>query len=144
MVTDTGTNANLYCISLESFDVIASVEGFAPEGENVHSVRFDGTAAYVCTAVSTKVQVLDPVFFFDLSDLNNITYKDTGTIEGMSTSLIHYGDGYLIGIGNGVYNGNDSREVLKIEVYKENGDVVVPICKYDLMPVQFSDEYKAY
>ena len=96
VVTTTKTSADLYCISLESFEEIASVKGFAPEGEIVYSVRFNGEKAFVCTAKKSLTVVLDPVFFFDLSDLDNITYKDTGTIEGMSTSLIDYGNGYLI------------------------------------------------
>ena len=92
------TSVNLYVISLENYKVIASVESFAPIGETVRSVRFDGTDAYVCTAIELK----DPVFFFDLTDVNNITYKETGTIEGFSTSLINLGDGYLLGIGTSV------------------------------------------
>jgi hypothetical protein len=62
----------------------------------------------------------------------------------MSTSLIDYGNGYLIGIGNGVAEGYNSRDVMKIEAYTEFEGRVVGVCKYELMPVQFPTEYKAY
>ena len=130
-----GTSANLYCISLDNFEIVATVEKFAPVGETVRSVRFDGTAAYVCTAVQLK----DPVFFFDLSDVNNITYKETGTIEGFSTSLVNFGNGYLLGIGVG--NGWGS---LKIEVYEESEYGVVSVAAYELENAYYAEDYKSY
>ena len=129
------TNANLYCIDLTNFEAIAKVEKFAPEGETVESVRFNGTKAYVCTAV--VITFSDPVFFFDLSDLQNITWTDTGTIDGYSTSLIDFGHGYLVGIGY-----NDKRQ-LKIEVYTQGEGKVESVCSYELS-VSFSEEYKSY
>lgn len=141
VVTTTKTSADLYCISLESFEEIASVKGFAPEGEVVHSVRFDGTNAYVCTAKQVANVELDPVFFFDLSDLNNITYKDTGTIKGLSNSLVDFGDGYLLGIGQ--YNGGGPT-AFKAEIYKETEDRVVSVCKYEIPAIIFPFTYKAY
>ena len=129
------TNANLYCIDASSFEILATVESFAPWGESVRSVRFDGNTAYVCTSI----QLSDPVFFFDLSNLNNITYTDTGTIEGFSTSLINFGDGFLVGIGVGGDGGS-----LKIEVYTEEGGAVVPLCSYELKNTYYSTEYKSY
>ncbi len=129
------TNANLYCIDASTFEILATVESFAPWGETVRSVRFDGDAAYVCTSI----QLSDPVFFFDLSDLNNITYTHTGTIDGFSTSLINFGDGFLVGIGVGGEGGS-----LKIEVYTEESGVVVPLCSYELKSTYYSTEYKSY
>ena len=143
VVTTTQTSADLYCISLESFEEIASVKDFAPEKERVQSVRFDGNSAYVCTAINRQNQILDPVFFFDLSDLDNITYKDTGTIDGMSTSLVDFGKGYLIGIGR-LLNDYGNPLILKIEVYKENEKGVISVCKYVLSDVASPTEYKAY
>lgn len=131
----TGTSANLYCISLEDYEIISSVVGFAPQGETVKSVRFDGTDAYVCTAIERK----DPVFFFDLSDVNNITYKETGTIEGFSTSLVNFGNGYLLGIGTGSLWGS-----LKLEIYEESEDGVISVCAYELDNSQYSEDYKSY
>ena len=137
MVSDVnrGTNASLYCIDFKERRIIASVCDFAPAGESVQSARFDGTAAYVCTSIELK----DPVFFFDLSDLSNITFKDTGTIEGFSSSLVNFGDGYLLGIGVGA-----SSDTLKIEVYEEDGDGVRSVCKYESVSTYNSSDYKSY
>lgn len=128
-------SASLYCISLDDFSVIASVENFAPDNEQAESVRFDGDRAYVCTA--KIIELTDPVFFFDLSDLNNITYTDTGTIDGYSSSLIDLGEGYLMGVG---YSGSGG---LKIEIYEEAADKVVSVCSYEA-DASFTEEYKAY
>lgn len=132
-----GTNASLYCIDTNSWDIVAEVKDFAPWGEEVVSARFDGDKAYICTAVTMKYT--DPVYFFDLSDLNNITYTDTGTIEGYSTSLVDFTEGMLLGIGYG-----DSRMTLKIEVYKEGADKVESVCSYIKEEVGYSEDYKAY
>ena len=134
--TATGeSNASLYCIDLSTFEVVASVIDFAPPREEIQSVRFDKETAYVCTSI----EMSDPVFFFDLSDLNNITYKDTGTIEGFSTSLINLGNGYLLGIGRG---GDWSS--FKVEVYEETADGVRSVCSYELENAEYSTEYKSY
>ncbi len=134
--TATGqSNVSLYCIDLSSFEIVASVIDFAPPREEVKSVRFDKNTAYVCTSI----ELSDPVFFFDLSDLDNISYKDTGTIEGFSTSLINLGKGYLLGIGRG-----KSWSSLKVEVYEEAGDKVGSVCSYELENVEYSAKYKSY
>lgn len=134
--TATGqSNASLYCIDLSTFEVVASVIDFAPPREEIQSVRFDKEIAYVCTSI----ELSDPVFFFDLSDLNDITYKDTGTIEGFSTSLINLGNGYLLGIGRG-----DSWSSFKVEVYEETEDGVRSVCSYEIEDAQYSTEYKSY
>ena len=134
--TATGqSNASLYCIDLTTFEIVASVIDFAPPREEVQSVRFDGTTAYVCTSI----ELSDPVFFFDLSDLTNVTYKDTGTIEGFSTSLINLGDGYLLGIGRG-----SSWSTLKIEIYEETEDGVRSVDAYEMKDATYSTEYKSY
>ena len=136
IMTATGnSNASLYCIDLSTFKTVASVIDFAPPREEIQSVRFDKEMAYVCTSI----ELSDPVFFFDLSDLNNITYKDTGTIEGFSTSLINLGNGYLLGIGRGGSWGS-----LKIEVYEETEDGVRSVCSYEREDVEYSTEYKSY
>ena len=137
VVTSFASNAALYCIDLETWQIVGEVRDFAPSGETVESVRFDGTNAYVCTAV--VVTFTDPVYFFDLSDMSNITYTDTGVIEGYSSSLVNFGDGLLLGIGYG-----DSRDTLKIEVYAENGDKVESIASYEQDTVLFSEDYKSY
>ena len=139
LMTDSiaDTSADLYCIDLSTFRIVSSVIGFAPLGESAEAVRFEGDKAYVCTAV--VVQNTDPVFFFDLSDIHNITYKDTGEIVGYSTSLIALGNGFLLGIGIG-----DKQTTLKIEVYRESENGVISVCKYEMESVICSSDYKSY
>ena len=134
--TATGlSNASLYCVDLSSFEIIASVIDFAPPREEIQSVRFDKETAYVCTSI----ELSDPVFFFDLTDLDNITYKDTGTIEGFSSSLINLGDGYLLGIGRG-----NSWSGFKVEVYEETETGVRSVSAYELDRAEYSTDYKSY
>ena len=128
-------SASLYVVSLESGETVASVENFAPSGEEVASVRFDGDKLYVCTAV--VVTFTDPVFFFDLSDYSNITYTDTGVIEGFSTSLINLGEGFLLGIGREGWQYN------KIEVYEEQAGKVVSVAEF-IFDGEYSENYKDY
>ncbi len=132
--TGGGTNAALYLVSLEGFSIVNKVERFAPDGETVRSARFDGASAYVCTSIELK----DPVFFFDLSDVENITYKETGTIEGFSTSLVDFGEGLLLGIGVG---GFDS---VKLEMYREGEYGVIPFAAHEIKDASYSTDYKAY
>lgn len=127
-------NANLFCIRVKDFEFVAEILEFAPEDENIKSARFDGDIAYVCTSVD----FYDPVFFFDLSNLRNITYKDTGTIEGYSTSLIDIGDRLLLGIGYG-----KSKNVLKVELYREGKKDVESVSVHE-ETAHFSLEYKSY
>ena len=131
------SNAALYCIDLSTFKIVGEVRDFAPDGETVESVRFDGTSAYVCTAV--VITFTDPVYFFDLSDMSNITYTDTGDIEGYSSSLVNFGEGLLLGIGYG-----ENRNTLKIEVYAEDGNSVVSLASYEVKNVNFATDYKSY
>ena len=128
------TNASLYCINLDTWQIDASVEDFAPPNESVSSVRFDKEKVYVCTSI----QLSDPVFFFDLSDIHNISVKDTGTISGYSTSLVEFGDGYLLGIGY------DSYDSFKAEIYRETETSVESVCTYYVHKSVFSETYKSY
>ena len=127
-------SASLHCVNLSKMKVASSVENFAPNGETVQAVRFRGDSAYVCTAVVNT----DPVFVFDLSDINNITYKDTGTIPGYSINLMKFGD-YLLGIGYG-----EVGTTLKIELYKETDSNVESVAIYENANCTFSREYKAH
>lgn len=138
-------NAHLWCYDVEKGEMIASVRAFAPDGDDVRSVRFVGDSAYVCTAKTIKDEegmlysVVDPVYFFDLSDLNNITYSESDEIDGYSFSLSTFKDGTLIGIGRG-----DRWDTLKIEIYEEKRDRVEIICTFERKDIGFSDEYKAF
>jgi uncharacterized secreted protein with C-terminal beta-propeller domain len=134
-VTDSYTNASLYCVDFDNNQIIAKVERFAPDGERVQSVRFDGDKAYVCTSI----ELTDPVFCFDLSDLSNITWRDTGTIDGFSSSLVDMGNGFLLGLGIG-----SSWNTVKIEVYREGQTAMEPYCSYEVENAYISTDYKAY
>ena len=127
-------SASLYCVDLSEMQVVGAVNNFAPHGETVQAVRFNGDNAYVCTAVINT----DPVFVFDLSDINNITYKDTGTIPGFSINLIKFGD-YLLGIGYG-----STMNSLKIELYRETDSNVESVATYEKNDCGFSTAYKAH
>lgn len=135
--TDRGMNASLYCIDTNTWETVAEVRNFAPWDEEAMSVRFDGNAAYICTAEVVTFE--DPVYFFDLADLNNITYTDTGTIEGYSSSLVDFGEGILLGIGYG-----ESKNTMKLEVYKEGAQKVESVCAYTKDDVTYSEDYKTY
>ena len=130
-----GTNASLYVVDLADFSIAAQKNYFAPPGETVRSVRFDGNAAYVCTAV----QNTDPVFFFDLTDIKDIKVKDTGTISGFSTSLVNMGNGFLLGIGQG-----DSWNSVKVEVYEESENGVRSVAVYEALGATYATDYKAF
>ncbi len=132
-------SANLYCIDIGDMTTIASVEQFCPAGESVMSARFDGTTAYVCTAVIYEEIIEDPVYQFDLSDYDNITYTDTGTILGYSLSLITFTDDTLLGIGYG-----DSLETLNIVLYREDGETIITVAEYTREYASFSEEFKSY
>jgi uncharacterized secreted protein with C-terminal beta-propeller domain len=136
---DTGVelteSASLFVVNLESGETIASVENFAPKGEEVASVRFDGDKLYVCTAV--MVSFTDPVYFFDLSDYENILFSDTGVIEGYSTSLINLGNGFSLGIGVLDWREN------KVSVYEQQGDSVVAVDEF-IFSGNYSESYKSY
>lgn len=136
--SSTITNVSLYCVELSDMKVIASKENFAPQGDEVKSARFDGNAAYVCTARRNT----DPVFYFDLSDLNNITCVDTGEIEGFSVNLVKFNN-LLLGIGQGEHNG-----ILKVELYKQGDEAeaqngVVSVAQFEL-ECGFSYEPKSH
>lgn len=133
--SEIGTNASLYIFDLETLAPISSVECFAPWGEWVQSVRFDGSSAYVCTSY----QLSDPVFFFDLSDPASPTYTDTGVIPGFSSSLINMGNGFLLGVGVG-----DSWSDVKIEVYAEGQGTVESVSEYVIPNASYSTNYKSY
>ena len=131
-----GQNAGVYVISLSDFTALGSLEWFAPEDEQVMSVRFEKeeNAVWVCTAI----EITDPVFKIDLSDPKNITYIRTEDIDGYSTSLVDFTGGTLLGIGYGTWDS------LKIEVYAEDGDSVRSLDAYEAKDASFASEYKAY
>jgi len=137
----TYVGASLYCVSLDTFEVLASVEEFSPNGESVESVRFDGDRIYVCTSLSSILS--SPLFFLDLSDLSNITCQSTGVTGGYSSSLVQFGNGDILGIG---YDARDltKGEPLKLEVYRVEGDNVVSVNRYLVENEENAFQHKPY
>lgn len=145
-----GNNASLYCYRVDDLTLLASVERFAPEGESVQSARFVGNKAYICTA--EVVVFTDPVYCFDLSDYSHITRTDTGAIDGYSTSLVPFADDTLLGVGK------LSNTTIKVELYRENGQMVDSVAQLTLGGDQYDlqgdlvyrsqyvgvEEYKSY
>lgn len=129
------SNASLYIFDLSDYSERRSIKYFAPNGEEAMSVRFDGDELYVCTA--EVVTMTDPVYFFDLSDYDNITSTDTGTIDGYSTSLIQLGGGYLLGIGI------DENRNGKLEIYKDGEGGVISTDTFTFGG-SYSTVYKSY
>ena len=131
------TSASFYCVDTDTWEIIGADENFSPKDEDVQSVRFDGEKAYVCTA--KIITLTDPVFIFDLSNPTKPESKDTGVIEGYSSSLVQLNGGYLLGIGF------DNRRSLKISVYEEGETNVEEVAIYNPgASLLFSSEYKAY
>ena len=128
-------NAGLYVFDLSNNSLAYKVEDFAPNGEQVTAVRFDGDKCYVCTAV--VVSFTDPVYFFDLSDYENIIHNDTGIIEGYSDHLINYGDGFALGIGRLNW------EISKVDMYEEGDGAVLSVDSFEFIG-QYSTDYKSY
>ncbi len=135
---DDRRSADFTCFQVQTGERIAYVPQFAPTGESVQSARFYGDTAYVCTAI-THAELTDPVFAFDLSDYEHITYVDTGTIPGYSLSLTKFSGDTLLGIGYG-----ERSNVLKVELYRENDAEVRSVAVYEKKNVIFSQKYKAY
>lgn len=131
------TSASLYCIDIKSMEILGSVEGFATEGETLHSVRYDGDFVYAYTSINGILA--DPVFVFDTSDLENITYNSTGTRQSCPTSLVDFGNGYLLSIGAG-----SNSQALKIDIYKKEGDGIASVYSHELKNTYYSTDCKAY
>lgn len=129
------SNAAVYAVDLSDFSASAVLTNFAPPGEEVTSVRFEGDIAWVCTA--RIVELTDPVFRIDLSDLSNVTFTETGTIAGYSSSLVDFVGGTLLGVGYG------EGGAFKAEVYAHAGDAVISVAVYE-RAARFSEDYKAY
>ncbi|TXT34203.1 MAG: hypothetical protein FD138_1717, partial [Planctomycetota bacterium] len=72
---------------------IGSVDGFA-EGEQIHSVRFDGDRAFVVT-----FRKVDPLFVFDLSDPSSPAIVGELHVPGYSSYLQVIDQNHLLAIG---------------------------------------------
>ena len=129
----TSQNASLYCVSLTDFKVVASVEKFVAAGKSANRVRFDEDYVYVYTP--TMRELTDPVYFFDLSNLNHITYKQTSINGGETRNLVGFGDGYLLGMND------TNNKYAKVEIYTQNKESITYLCDYKTNRVY--DYYKS-
>lgn len=85
-------------------------EGIGKPGESIRSVRFNGD---ILTVVTYKT--IDPIYYIDLSDPNNIKITSEYEITGYSTYQIPYKDNYVLGFG---YETNESRNTgIKITLF---------------------------
>jgi len=125
---ETYIGASLYCVSLETFEVIARVEKFSPNGEFVQSVRFDDDFVYVSTAQSTSAST--PIFFLDLSDLSNIICVAPDEPGARSSAIMLFGSGNLLGIGYGHKEFVGSPSPHMIEVFRKEGNKMVSVDRY--------------
>ncbi|MBO7195829.1 MAG: beta-propeller domain-containing protein [Clostridia bacterium] len=134
-MSPTSENVSLYIFNLADNSLAYKVEDFAIEGEEATAVRFDSNMLYVCTA--EVVTFTDPVYFIDLSDYENIGSVDTGVIEGFSESLISYGEGLLLGIGQEDWSNS------KVEIYMQEGEKVTSVHKFKFNG-SYALDYKAF
>jgi uncharacterized secreted protein with C-terminal beta-propeller domain len=148
--TNSMVNSNFYCISLEKWKIISQIKNFAPDGENINSVKFTENKVYVCTSTKESlsednlrepeytVNICDPVFIFDLSDVKNISVKRSEDMDGFSSSLVDMGEGKFVGIGR------DSDGNLKLDMYREAEEFVETENSEIFLNVDYLEDYKAY
>ena len=89
---ESGQTNGLYVFD-SSMNLTGAVTSLA-EGEQVYSVRFDGTVGYFVT-----FRQVDPLFAVDLSDPANPTVMSALKIPGFSRYLHPWSAGLLLGIG---------------------------------------------
>lgn len=78
----------------KKLNIIGKVEGLA-KGENIYSVRFDGTRGYVVT-----FERVDPLFVIDLSQPNAPKVLGELKVPGFSQYLHPIGNHLVVGIGH--------------------------------------------
>lgn len=86
-------SANALYVLDDSLKVVGSIEDLA-SGEQVYSVRYDGSIGYIVT-----FRQVDPLFAVDLSDPTKPTVLSALKIAGFSEYLHVYSDGRLFGLG---------------------------------------------
>ncbi len=87
-------NASLYILDARTLELLASKEAFAPAGEGVRIVRFDGKKGYA----GTSEDLSSPVFAFGLSPDDLTCTRDENT-PTLSLYLTKFSGGLLLGIG---------------------------------------------
>lgn len=133
-LVDDYSGANLYCISLESFEVVASLERFVPNGQPPQSMRFDGDLIYVTVDASFT----NLVYTLDLSDLSHITCKKSAAVEEYYSYTLRYDEDTLLKIGY------QNRWEMKIELLRETENGLISLDQYVKENVRLSSEYQLY
>lgn len=93
---DVGTDSAIWVLTESGtvLEAVGSITGLGEEGERIHSVRYQGTHAYVVTFRRT-----DPLYVIDLTDPRSPTLRGELHVPGFSTFLQHVGEGRLVGVG---------------------------------------------
>jgi len=130
---DEYSGTNLYCISLESFEVVASLERFSEDGQTPRSIWFDGDLIHV----TVDAPFANQVHTIDLSDLSNITYTSEADEERYSYAL-RYDEDTVLTIGY------QEGWVMKIGLWRETEDGLVLLDQYLKENVELEDEYQLY
>lgn len=91
--SDENTSKNNVYILDSSMNNAGKIEGIAP-GEQIYSVRFTGSRAYMVT-----FKTVDPFFVLDLSDPYNPAVLGALKIPGYSNYLHPYDENHIIGFG---------------------------------------------
>lgn len=96
---------NIYVLGSD-LKIVGELEGLA-QGEEIYSVRFTGSKAYLVT-----FKKIDPFFTLDMSDPKNPKVLGALKIPGYSDYLHPYDENHIIGIGK---NTEEATEELKNE-----------------------------
>jgi len=94
--TDEGSAGSaVYMVQQQgtTLEVVGSIEDIAP-GEQIYSVRYDGTRGYVVT-----FQQIDPLFTLDLSNPEDPFIVGELEVTGFSNYLHPVGDEHLLAVG---------------------------------------------
>ena len=129
------TSASLFFIDLEKMEIIGSKLNFAALGQSLYSVCFSNNRAYVSISSIPS----DPVYVFDISDLENITYSEGNSNQDFTAYIQDVGGGYFVGIG--VVSNSLS---LKIEVYKGTKTGYEKTASYQIANTYYSGDYMGY
>ena len=127
------SGSNLYCISLENLEVVASLERFSQDGQTPLSIWFDGDLIQV----TVDAPFANRVFSFDLSDLSNITYTST-TDENNFSYTLRYDEDTVLRVGY------EERWVMRIELYRESDDGLMLLDQYVKENVRLEEDYQSY
>ena len=129
------TSASLFFIDLNKMEIIASRDNFAAPGHKLFSVCFSENRAYISISSIPS----DPVYVFDISNLENITYVEGNSNQDFTAYIQEIGGGYFVGIGVGTNSLS-----LKIEIYKGTASGYEKTASYQIANTYYSGDYMGY